>query len=194
METGGHQTSRVALVGDETVEPAVLKFYADIRDKGGQPINMHRTLAIAPPMMEAARAAAYAIRYDAILPRSLRELAIIRISQLNGGTYEEMQHRPMAMSCGLSLRQLDEIAAWRESGAFDEQQMTILAYVDALNRSTGPSDAEFAGLRQYLSDREIVELTFIATTYAGLSMFTRALRTPLEPDAGNPANPYGKIC
>lgn len=192
MSAPGLEQSRVPLIGDDSADPTVQKFFAEIRGKGAQPINMHRTLANAPALMEAARIAAYAIRYDAVVPRDLRELAIIRISQLNGGVYEEMQHRPMAMSCGLLLQQLDEIATWRDSTAFSPHQRAVLAYVDLMTHDSGPRDTEFDSLRTFLSDREIVELTFVAATYAGLSLFTRALRTPLEPDAGNPDNPYGK--
>jgi alkylhydroperoxidase family enzyme len=185
-------TSRVPLIGDDTSDPIVQQFYEDVRAKGGQPVNLHRTMANAPPMMLAARQAAYAIRYSAVVPRILRELALIRTSQLNGGHYEVMQHRPMAMNCGLSLEQLDSIGNWRDSTLFDEQQRAVLSWVDSVSADSGPSDAEFLALQTFLSDREIVELTFVAAIYGGLSMFTRALHTPLESDAGNMDNPYGK--
>jgi hypothetical protein len=45
---------------------------------------------------------ANAIRFGATVPLVYRELTIIRSVQLNGGRYEKMQHRPMAISCSAS--------------------------------------------------------------------------------------------
>lgn len=184
--------SRVPLVGDDTTDPAVQAFYANVRKRGGEPLNLHRTMANAPEMMKGSSGMAYAIRYDATVPRQFREIAIIRSVQLNGGHYEEAQHRPMAMSCGLTEAQLDAISNWKPSKLFDDKQRAVLAWTDGVMQKTGPSDAEFDTMKKYFSNREIVELTLTATSYAGTAMFTRAMRTPLEPNAGNPDNAYGK--
>jgi alkylhydroperoxidase family enzyme len=183
---------RVPLVADDTQDPTVQKFYAAIRAKGATPLNLHRTMANAPKLMQGSSGMAYAIRYDATVPRPFRELIIIRSVQLNGGHYEEMQHRPMAMSCGLTQQQVDGISGWRKSTLFDPKQRAVLGWADGLFTKSGPSDARFADLKKFFSDQEIVELTMTATNYAGTAMFTRAMRTPLEPGAGDPANSYGK--
>src|ERR1700760_4540088 len=149
-------------------------------------------MANAPAMMKGSSGMAYAIRYDATVPRPFREIAIIRAVQLNGGHYEEAQHRPMAMSCGLTRAQLDAIPDWKSSKLFDDKQRAVLGWTDAVMQKSGPTDAEFATMKKYFSDREIVELTLTATSYAGTAMFTRAMRVPLEPDAGNENNAYGK--
>ena len=183
--------SRVPLVGDDTTDPTVKDFYANVRKKGGEPLNLHRTMANAPSMMKGSSGMAYAIRYDATVPRQFREIAIIRAVQQNGGHYEEAQHRPMAMSCGLSTAQLDAIQHWKGSKLFDDKQRAVLAWTDGVFTKSGPSDAAFKDMKKYFSDKEIVELTMTATTYAGTAMFTRALHTPLEPNAGDPKNAYG---
>jgi alkylhydroperoxidase family enzyme len=68
----------------------------------------------------------------------------------------------------------------------------VLGWTDGVMQTSGPTDAEFDTMKKYFSDREIVELTLTATTYAGTAMFTRAMRTPLEPSAGDENNAYGK--
>jgi alkylhydroperoxidase family enzyme len=184
--------SRVPLVGDDTKDPTVQDFFANVRKRGGEPLNLHRTMANAPAMMKGSSGMAYAIRYDATVPRAFREIAIIRAVQLNGGHYEEAQHRPMAMSCGLTHAQLDAIADWKASKLFDDKQRAVLGWTDSVMQKSGPTDAEFATMKNYFSDREIVELTLTATTYAGTAMFSRAMRIPLEPGAGDENNAYGK--
>ena len=182
-------TLRVPLVGDDAKDARVQKYYAGVRERGGQPLNLHRTLANAPALMAGRNAA---IRYDATVPRAYRELIIIRSVQLNGGEYEQAQHRPMAMSCGLTRPQVDAIARWRTSRLFDPKQRAVLAYAEGISARTGPSDAVFADMKKHFNDTEIVELTIAATTYAGDAMFTRALRVPLEPTAGDGSSAYGK--
>ncbi|WP_434106095.1 carboxymuconolactone decarboxylase family protein [Paraburkholderia caffeinilytica] len=183
--------SRIPLVSDDTSDLMVQKSFSDVRAKGSQPLNLHRTMANAPKMMLAAGVMAHAIRFDVTVPRVYSELAIIRSAQLNGGHYEEMQHRPMAMSCGLRRDQVDAIADWRKSNLFNARQRAVLDWSEGLFRQNGPSDTQFAALKKQFSDQEIVELTMTATTYAGTAMFTRAMHTPLEPNAGNPNDAYG---
>lgn len=177
--------SRVPLVADDTRDTVVQKFFSDVRAKGGQPLNLHRALANAPKMLLGSSTIAYCVRFDAAVPRVYRELAIIRSVQLNGGHYEEMQHRPMAMSCGLSIEQVDAIDGWRMSTLFDSRQRAVLDWSESLFHEGGPSDAHFADIKKQFSDQEIVELTITATIYAGFALFTQALRTPLDPGAGD---------
>jgi len=186
------QTSRVPLIGDDTTDPVVKEFYAQVRKRGGEPLNLHRTMANAPVFMGASSAMAYAIRYSAEVPRVYRELTIIRSVQRNGGHYEEMQHRPMAMSCGITTAQLDAIANWKTSKLFDDKQRAVLAWADGVSDPKGPSDKAAADMKKFFSNKELVELTMIAANYAGTAMFTRALHTPLEPGAGDPNTAYGK--
>lgn len=187
----GEPTSRVPLVGDDTQDATVRDFYAQVRKNFGEPLNLHRTMANSPPMLKAATVMAWAIRKEAKVPRPYRELAIIRAVQQNGGHYEEVQHRPMALATGLSRAQVDAIADWRHSKVFDDRQRAVLGWTDGIFEAKGPSDAAFQTMKKYFSDEEIVELTMTATSYAGTAMFTRALHTPLEPGAGSESNKYG---
>ena len=181
--------SRVPLVTDDSCDATVQKFFSDVRARGGQPLNLHRALANAPKLLLGSSIMAYSIRLEAVVPRVYRELAIIRSVQLNGGQYEEMQHRPMAMSCGLSLEQINAIGDWRMSTLFDTRQRAVLDWSESLFQRGGPSDAQFVEIKKQFSDQEIVELTIAATTYAGFALFTQALRTPLDSDVGHAVSP-----
>lgn len=170
---------RVPLVGDDSPDPRVQSYFAGLRARAGVH-NLHRTLANAPTL--AADGRATAIRTAATVPRLYRELVILRTVQLNGGDYEERQHRPMAVSCGASRAQVDAIATWRTSPLFDPKAQAVLAYAEGVSAPAGPDDATFGAMKAWFNDTEIVELTLAATTYAGNAMFTRALRVPLEPE------------
>lgn len=132
-----YAASRVPLLEDAQTEPDMQAFFGQVRQRGAEPLNLHRTLAHAPPYFAAARHAAFAIRDTGELPRDMRELAIIRGAQLNGGFYEEAQHRPMALSCGLTPAQLDAIRHWTHSSEFSHAQRALLGYVDAMFGCSG---------------------------------------------------------
>ena len=120
--------ARVPLVASDTKDPIVGPIFDAIKARGGEPLNMHRAVANSPKIFKSYVDMALALRAGATTPRADRELIILRTAQLGGGEYEFAQHRPMAMSCGVSAAQLDGLAQWRTSTLFSEKQRAILAY------------------------------------------------------------------
>ena len=153
---------------------------------------MHRTLANAPKVFKAYVDLAIALRAGADVPRKYRELIIIRTAQKAGGDYEVAQHRPMALSCGMTRAQLDAIATWQNSSEFDASQRAVLAYAEEMASDKGVSDATFKSLAEHFRPQEIVELTITAGFYAAAARVTRALEVQLEKGAGDEKNAYGK--
>ncbi|MCW5774058.1 MAG: carboxymuconolactone decarboxylase family protein [Rhodospirillaceae bacterium] len=182
--------ARIPLVPSDTNDPILGPMFKGIRAKGGEPLNMHRTIGNAPKVFKAYAGLAFALRADAIVPRADRELIILRTTQLNGGDYEFVQHTPMGLSCGLSKTQIDGLAKWRDGQLFNERQRAVLAYADGMASDAGVDDATFAAMRKHFSPQEIVELTVTAGFYSAASRVTRALGIKLEPNAGKTA--YGK--
>jgi len=75
---------------------------------------------------------------------------------------------------------------WSDTGAanttvatcFDAKERAVLAYADCLALQAGRTpDAVFAALKAFLSDEEILELTYIACLYDMHAVMSRALRT-----------------
>lgn len=182
--------ARIPLVPNDTSDPIVGPMFKGILARGGQPLNMHRTIANAPAVFKAYAGLAYALREQAIVPRVDRELIILRATHIAGGEYEFVQHKPMGLSCGLTRAQIDAIANWRDSQLFNERQRAVLAYADGMADAKGVDDATFAAMRKHFSPREIVELSVTAGFYTGAALATRALGIKLEPNAGSTA--YGK--
>jgi AhpD family alkylhydroperoxidase len=174
----------------ESSDPALREFFDDTLRRGGQVINLHLTLGHAPKMALARRATANAIRYDAIIPRLLRELAIVRTAQIAGSAYELNQHLPMARAAGATQAQLDALPKWRTSDLFDDRQRALLAYVDAMASGGEIDDATFAALERHFTPQEIVELTVTVASYYGTALIIRALRIEVETDGRRTAPGY----
>ena len=166
---------RVPLVQDDSTDPDVQATFKDLKERGTKPLNLHRIYANAPKIARAQSALAKALRGDAIVPRVDRELIILRATQLVHGEYEHDEHKPIAMSCGITAEQIDALAHWRDSKLFSDRQRAILAYADGMVSADGVDDATFAAMKQFFNAREIVEISMNAGFYMGSSQGSRAL-------------------
>ncbi len=172
--------ARLPLVSPDSTDPAVAAAFSSIRARGGEPQNIHRTLAHAPKLFKAQSELALAIRASAQVPRVDRELIILRMTQLSGGDYEFTEHTRIGMSCGITADQIKALSAWSGSPLFNERQRAILAYADGMASRAGVDDATFAGMTRIFSPQDIVELTITAGFYYGTALGVRALGVRLE--------------
>ena len=101
--------------------------------------------------------------HDLTIGPALRMLIKMRVSQINGCAYCLDMHAPEALKAGVTQQQLDVLAAWRESPAFDARERAALGWADTLTRieATGAPDADYAALAEEFSKLEQVDLTLI---------------------------------
>ena len=108
--------SRLPRLPEHPADPDLAEAFETIRSRGGQLINLHLTLGHSPKIFKARLGLSYALRFDAVTPRKLRELVIMRTAQISGSHYELAQHTPIALACGYTqaqIDQLDDVAAGR---------------------------------------------------------------------------------
>jgi AhpD family alkylhydroperoxidase len=177
----------------EPLDPITLGLFEDTVARGGQILNLHLMNGHAPKLAHTRRPFTKALRSECAAPRMLREMAIVRASQIVGCDYELNQHRTMLLSAGFSQAQFDALADWRsKSELFDERELALLAYFDCLGFKKGDvDDATFAGMEKHFSPQEIIELTQSFTSYYGSGLFMRALR--LEIDAPGKKTAQGEF-
>ncbi len=66
------------------------------------------------------------------LDQGLVELIKVRASQINGCAYCLQLHLNWARRAGVVQSRLDQVAVWREAGAFTERERAALAWTEAL--------------------------------------------------------------
>ena len=133
-----------------------------------------------------------ALRNTSDVPRSYRELMIVRRLQVEGGDYEFALHTRAARSCGVSQAKLDALSKWRKSNLFDEKERAMLAYSDAMDTRQGPDDATFNKLSALFTPKEIVELTLTGRLASiGHAYESRALHLPVDDDPDKAARDIG---
>ena len=166
----------------QPLDPIMQEMFEKRRPMGGAIINLQLVTGHAPKFSRAAAAMAFTIRFDAVTPRRLLELVIMRMAEIVRSDYEINQHRPLMKLCGYSDAQIAAVAAWRQSSLFDDQQRAVLAYVEQMAHGGEVDDATFAALAQRFSPQQIVEISYTVSNYYATGLLTKALRIETEQD------------
>lgn len=172
--------ARVPLIreDDATLAPLIDHLKAE---RGGRLINLYKVLLNSPPLAGAWLDFNSAVRYRTSVPAMFNELAILRVSVLNGADYQFKVHGPThALKAGLTEAQVAAIADWHGSDRFTEAQRAVLAWADGITRDIEPDDAACAAMRQHFDDRQLVELTVLISAYNMHTRVARALRIDIE--------------
>ena len=166
----------------QPLDPIMQEMQKQRRAMGAELINLQLTSGHAPKFSRASAGMAFTIRFDAVTPRRLLELVILRTAEIVGSDYEINQHRPLMKLCGYSDAQIAAVPSWRASSLFDDKQRAVLGYVEQVARGGDVDDATFAALAQHFSPQEIVEITYTVGSYYSTGLFTKALRIEIERD------------
>lgn len=115
------------------------------------------------------------------LGERLIDLVWLRVSQLNGCAYCIDMHGQDLLRQGLSPRELNAVAGWREAPFFSERERAALRWAELINATPNgdASDEEFARLSQQFSPAEIAELGFAISTIVAWNLLNVGFRQPL---------------
>jgi len=172
---GDEAIARVPLVCDEDAPPVLASVFAQIRARGGEPNNMHRAVANAPDAAAAYFELAWTLRRDDHVPRSLRELAILRTLQLENGEYEFRAHARMARQHGVVDEQIDALQNWTTSDLYSAEQRAVLGWVEGMATKEGPGPASVEAMVRIFDPHAIVEITLTSAFYMMSARTTKAL-------------------
>lgn len=115
-----------------------------------------------------------AIRTKTSIPADLRELAICRVAVLNRAHFEWTQHSPLALEAGISREGLKTIRDGTP-GDLNERQIAVMDFTTASTKDGRVDDVVFGKLREYFSEKEIVEIVATVAAYNCVSRFLVAL-------------------
>jgi uncharacterized peroxidase-related enzyme len=150
---------RISRLKRDEVSGASLAIYDRVlRERGNVP-NMFRTMAHRPEIFETIIAHMEAVLNTGTLPKKLKELVIVRTSQVNRTPYCLASHTAICKRLGWSDIQLEALGDADRSGEFSEAEKVAIDLAEAMTLDAhNYSDAEFARLRSFYSEGEVVEL------------------------------------
>lgn len=157
--------------------------------RGGTLLELDRTLLHAPPIAGGWNSFLKAVRTENSLPDSVRELAISRVAALNRAWYEWEAHAPLLEASGGVGKEAIEGLKERDGGtagkALDAKHRAVLEVTDAMTVGVVVPQGKFDGLKEFFSQREIVEIVATVAAYNCVSRVLVAL------DVGEMSEKYG---
>jgi uncharacterized peroxidase-related enzyme len=146
------------LTRDEVLPKALTIYDRYLRERGNVP-NMFRAMAHRPEIFETIIAHMEAVLNTGTLPKALKELVIVRTSQLNRTPYCLASHTTICRKLGWTDVQLDALGEAAGSGEFSEREKVAIHLAEVMTLDAHSySDTEFARLRRFFSEGEVVEL------------------------------------
>jgi uncharacterized peroxidase-related enzyme len=150
-----------------------------LRERGNVP-NFFRTMANRPEIFQTMIAHFEAILSTGTLTTKLKELLIVRTSQLNKCEYCLASHTQLALKLGWSEEQVAVLPNAAASGLFTAAEIAALHLAEKMTLdSNNYTDAEFAELRGFYSEGEIVELMTAIGIFNYFNRFNNVLK--MEP-------------
>jgi AhpD family alkylhydroperoxidase len=124
--------------------------------------------------------------------RKFMHLLKLRASQINGCAYCIDMHAIDARAAGETEQRLYALDAWRETPFFDERERAGLAWIEAVTLvSQGHvPDAVYDEARRHFSEKELVDLTYLASTinaWNRIAIAMRAMPGSYQPATRRPA-------
>ena len=116
------------------------------------------------------------------LEAELRELAKLRVSQINGSAYCIIYHRKDALKVGVAERKIHLLNAWREASEYSDRECAALAWAEAITLISQhhlPDDV-YAHAVGVFSEQELVDLNLIVMSINSWNRLAIAFR--YQPD------------
>jgi uncharacterized peroxidase-related enzyme len=178
--------ARFPLIAEDAVaDPVAAAVYDEIRRELGFGIvpNLFKSMAGSPLILRANWEKFRATILVGHLPRTLKEMVGVLISQANGSEYAMRVHLHGLSALGMSEQVLQALVSDYMNCPLPEREKQVLRF--GLLCATDPlriTDADYAALRAHdLSDAEIFEIVATADLFSSVNAYTDAIA--LEVDA-----------
>jgi len=150
---------RISRLTRDQVQPSSVAIYDRyLRDRGNVP-NMFRTMAHRPEIFETIIAHMEAVLNTGTLPKKLKELVIVRTSQVNRTPYCLASHTAICKRLGWTDQQLEALQDAAPSEEFTDAEKVAIHLAESMTLYPhGYTDEDFARLRSFYSEGEVVEL------------------------------------
>jgi uncharacterized peroxidase-related enzyme len=183
--------SRISKLDRSEVTPDMAALYDRIFAQRGNVPNMFRTMAHRPEIFATMMAHFAAVLNTGTVSTKLKELIIVRTSQINVTPYCLASHTILARNLGWSDDQLSNLASWQVREDFTPAEKAAIRLAETVTRDANSlSDEQFAELHSYYDDGEIVELLCSIGLFNYFNRFNNALRMePTKPGEGGCAAP-----
>lgn len=178
--------SRISRLDRSEVAPDLAALFDKVFAQRGNVPNMFRVMAHRPEIFATMQAHFGAVLNTGTVSTKLKELIIVRTSQVNETPYCLASHTILAKSLGWSDDQLSHLAEWQKRDDFTPAEKAALRLAETVTRDAhAVTDEQFAELHSFYSEGEIVELLCAIGLFNYFNRFNNALKMePTKPGEG----------
>lgn len=178
--------SRITRLDRSEVTPDLAALFDKVFAQRGNVPNMFRVMAHRPEIFSTMQAHFAAVLNTGTVPTKLKELIIVRTSQVNNTPYCLASHTVLAKGLGWSDEQLANLGHWQQREDFTPAEKAALHLAETVTRDAhAVTDQQFAELRTFFTEGEIVELLCAIGLFNYFNRFNNALRMePTKPGEG----------
>ena len=99
---------------------------------------------------------------DSTVGQQLIDMVYLRVSLINGCAFCVDMHWRDLVKLDVDPRVLNSLTTWRENNFFTARECAALQWAETLTRmgETHVPDADFEALKEFFSEKEIVDLTY----------------------------------
>jgi len=152
------------------------------RKPGGGPLNILRTIAHHPHLLEPFLGFAATLATRGVLSRRDSELLALRAAWNCGSAFEWGHHVHYARAAGLEEAEIERVAAGPAAPGWSDRERLLLEAADELHGGQDVSNATWVRLREAFDDAQLVEIPFVVGIYTMLSMVAKSTGVALEDD------------
>jgi uncharacterized peroxidase-related enzyme len=186
--------SRISRLDRGEVGAEIAALYDKAFAHRGNVPNMFRVMAHRPEIFATMQAHFAAVLNTGTVSTKLKELIIVRTSQVNETPYCLASHTILARNLGWSDDQLAHLAEWPQREDFTPAEKAALRLAETVTRDAhAVNDEQFAELRGFYSEGEIVELLCAIGLFNYFNRFNNALKMePTKSGEGGCAAPIAE--
>jgi uncharacterized peroxidase-related enzyme len=177
--------SRFPIIQENQVDdPRVDKIYQQIKDELGFGIvpNLFKSMASSPDFLEANWLHFRGTILKGYLPRTLKEMVGVAISQANDSQYALNVHLHGLTALGISEEVLRLLVADFANCPLPERQKAIIAF--GIKAGTNPqelTEEDYQNLRDKgLDEKEIFEIVATANLFTGVNQYTDSIDLEID--------------
>jgi len=170
---------RVGPLADEQLDEETRRILDRARMRG-RVMNIFRTLAHHPKLLERWMVFGTHVLNKSTLPAREREMLILRIGWLCRSEYEWGQHVLIGKAAGLTDEEIERIKAGPDAAGWTEQEASLLRAVDELRADAFISDPTWQALSARLNRQQLLDLIFTVGQYNLVSMALNSLGVQLD--------------
>ncbi len=177
---------RISRLNRSEVSPELRSIYDRYLHQRGNVPYFFRTMAHRSQIFQTMIAHMEAVLSTGSLPTRLKELVVVRTSQLNCTGYCLASHTAICLRLGWTPEHLTALNSWKDSPLFSDAEKAAIHLAEAMTlHSHQYSDEEMARLRSFYSEGEVVELMAAIGLFNYFNRFNNLLRMEPTQPAGS---------